>query len=154
MKKILSLTTCVITFAFTFPAYAKWDCKDLYTGLFHYRAKAADIDRCINAGADPNVKNRNGDTPLHGAVTLRRSGAITALIDAGADLNAKDQNGDTPLHIAVLKGTANMVHDLLDAGADTDVINNRGLIPFYRAQRNDNLWNTGGYMRLDEARFK
>ena len=70
----------------------------------------------LNAGADPNARNRKGWTPLHhGALYRRAPLAVTALLLAGADPNAQAGDGKTPLHVAAGNGHAPwMVPLLLD----------------------------------------
>lgn len=58
----------------------------------------------IRAGADVNVKNNFGRTPLHAAAESGHLGCLRELIAAGADVNAKDDNDFTPLHKAAGKG--------------------------------------------------
>lgn len=66
----------------------------------------------LAAGADPNARNREGNTPLHET----RSGAVArALIRGGADLNALGEYGQTPLFS---KYFAEPKQVLIGAGAD------------------------------------
>jgi len=44
----------------------------------------------IEAGAEINLANRDGETPLHWAAMTGTFLAVKALADAGADLNAQD----------------------------------------------------------------
>lgn len=62
------------------------------------------VKELIRAGADVNVKNRNGDTPLH--LALRRGNDMVGrfLIKKGADYNVANNSGETPVDIAVSKG--------------------------------------------------
>ena len=54
----------------------------------------------IKAGADVNVRNSNGDTPLLESCFFGKKGAIKVLLAAGADVNAKDKHGKRPIQIA------------------------------------------------------
>ena len=57
----------------------------------------------LEAGADPNAKNEDGDTALHAA--SKASGYVDialALLKAGADPNVTDKRGQTPLFHATL----------------------------------------------------
>ena len=55
----------------------------------------------INAGADLNVKDRDGYTALHLAARNKRIEAVELLIKAGADLNTESERGDTPMDEAL-----------------------------------------------------
>ncbi|MDR2170042.1 MAG: ankyrin repeat domain-containing protein, partial [Planctomycetaceae bacterium] len=57
------------------------------------------VRNLIRAGADVNVKDNNGATPLHDAAERGRPEMLTILLEAGADVNAKDIHGMTPLDI-------------------------------------------------------
>lgn len=50
----------------------------------------------IEQGADLNVRQEDGGTPLHIAVALGRSEIAELLINEGADVNAKNRRGDVP----------------------------------------------------------
>lgn len=56
----------------------------------------------IEAGADPNLTNRDGGTALHAAVFLGKPGIVKALLENGADKNAMSNDGSTPLDLVDL----------------------------------------------------
>ncbi len=55
----------------------------------------------INHGADVNVKDRAGETPLHETAQEGCINAAKLLVSKGADINAKSGNNKTPLNYAV-----------------------------------------------------
>src|ERR1700730_4966357 len=69
--------------------------------------KTADALSLIRAGADPDVKNANGDTILHLLVKYNifsrdshNNKAITDLVkECGAKINIKNGNDKTPLQV-------------------------------------------------------
>jgi hypothetical protein len=64
-------------------------------------AQAATIECLLAAGANPNVTDRSGVTPLHRAVRTRCAAAVRLLLDAGANARQRNGRGSTPLHLAV-----------------------------------------------------
>lgn len=70
----------------------------------------------LEHGADPNLRERSGETYLHTAATWRDNAEIIkALVEHGADLNAKDREGRTPLDVALeyrRKGNAELLRTL------------------------------------------
>lgn len=64
-------------------------------------AQAATIACLIRAGADPNVTDNSGVSPLHRAVRTRCAAAVEALLAGGAAPRGKNGSGSTPLHLAV-----------------------------------------------------
>ena len=84
----------------------------------------------VNAGADVNVKDADGVSPLCRA--LQRGEFAQMLLDHGADPNAADNSGAPALQYAMVSGE-NYVEALLKAGADADVADGRGKFPLHWA---------------------
>ena len=136
------------------PALAKADCDDWLGEEFFETATAADVRSCLDAGADVNSRDDNGDTPLHRAVRFNEGIAvIEALLAAGADVNARDDNGDTPLHKAVnsdpwgeSSDNSAAVVALIEAGTDMHARNEDGETPLQAAMnyegepKGDHAW--------------
>jgi hypothetical protein len=58
--------------------------------------------RClIDAGANINLQDKNGATPLHRAVRTRCAAAVQYLLKAGSDPLLKNNPGSTAFHLAV-----------------------------------------------------
>ncbi|MDA7653433.1 ankyrin repeat domain-containing protein [bacterium] len=70
------------------------------------------VELLIAVGADVNVKNQRGRTPLYDAAIWDRKDIAKLLFDAGADVNAKDNDGKTPLD-AAKEENKNEIEDLL-----------------------------------------
>jgi len=79
---------------------------------------ASDLDRLIEAGADVNVADVYGSTPLHAAARAGSAAKIEALIAAGANLEARDRYGHAPLHVACSCDQPEAVRILVLRGAD------------------------------------
>lgn len=62
-------------------------------------------------GADPNVQNSQGDTPLICATKYAggKPTTVELLVDAGSDLGIKDNSGNTALDYAKTKGQADAI---------------------------------------------
>jgi ankyrin repeat protein len=78
----------------------------------------------IDAGANINIKDDKGQTPLHKACISENQEMVKLLIQKGADLEIKDNDGDTALLIASLFNDLSIVVNLIDAGANIDAQNN------------------------------
>jgi len=86
------------------------------------------VKRAIEAGAEVNAKNDNGQTPLMLAIALNQNPEIIKmLLSAGANVNAKDKNGKTPLvYAATFNQNPEIIKLLLEAGADPLIADNKG----------------------------
>lgn len=71
----------------------------------------------LKRGAPLDVRNKQGETPLHGAIKEGNVENCQALVDARADVNAKDVQGMTPLELAEQCGRQDFVDFLRAHGA-------------------------------------
>ena len=60
-------------------------------------------------GAEINVKNNRGWTPLHWAANNGHATIVEYLLTKGAEINVKDNRGRTPLHLAADNGRKDVV---------------------------------------------
>lgn len=94
----------------------------------------------INAGANVDVKDNDGLTPLHRTIQSGQIGTVQILIAGGADVNAKNDYGVSPLIRSVdrvgKKGKIEIVKLLLDAGAEVNERNVHNETPLYLAAAN------------------
>ncbi|HEY3853958.1 MAG TPA: ankyrin repeat domain-containing protein [Verrucomicrobiae bacterium] len=58
------------------------------------------IQCLLDAGADINAGDKNGDTPMHRAVRTRSAAAVKYLLQRGGDATLKNKPGSTPFHLA------------------------------------------------------
>lgn len=80
----------------------------------------------LQRGADPNIRNKKGLTPLQLATAMGFTDGVEELIKKGAQVNVSDQTGETPLIAAVHARNVAMVRLLLEKGADPDRNDNSG----------------------------
>ena len=86
-----------------------------------------------------------GDTALHVAAAVYRTGIVRRLIEMGADVRARNRRGAEPLHYAAdgipggrawdPRAQAATVACLIDAGADPNAVDRSGVTPLHRAVR-------------------
>jgi len=81
----------------------------------------------VQKGADPNARNREGETAL--MLALQQGDYLTCeqLLREKADPNLVDGEGRSATHLAVLKPDIRILELLLDSGADPDMKDNRQL---------------------------
>ena len=86
----------------------------------------SNFEKLIKNGADVNIQDEDGNTPLHYANTTEQ---MKLLLDAGANINQQNnQCGGTPLHWA---NTFEQLKFLIDSGADPNIQDNRGFTPIF-----------------------
>ncbi|CAE7211543.1 unnamed protein product, partial [Rhizoctonia solani] len=96
----------------------------------------------LGAGADVNITNDKGLTPLHYAASKGRVDVGKLLIARGADINAKDRANQHPLHRAASAG-----HDAFL----TILLNPPEGRPKTRLNTGDRLGNTPLHLAFDSA---
>jgi ankyrin repeat protein len=99
-----------------------------------YRLSKDTAELLLARGADVNLKDKFGWTPLHFAAESADVNIIELLLDKGAEVNAKDDEaGFTALHHAVRLGKRNVAELLITRGADVNVKDKQGHTPLYVA---------------------
>ena len=87
--------------------------------LLHQACKAGKVEAVViflNAGANPNLVNKSGRTPLHKC--YRYKDLVRILIAHKAKVNEKDKHGSTPMHRAAMKNQIEVMRELLISGGD------------------------------------
>ena len=88
---VISLFLMVLTAPMVAADCADWDSR----GYFLV-ATIEDVAACLQLGANPEVRDENGRTPLHWAGAMTKNPAVIAsLLDAGANLKARTKYGST-----------------------------------------------------------
>ncbi|HIV77642.1 ankyrin repeat domain-containing protein [Sphingomonas yabuuchiae] len=96
-------------------------------GALHIVIKRGDetyLRFLLQKGADPNLRDGRGNTPLLLAVAGGQPEMIRILTAAKANPNLPNSSGETPLIRAVQRHDIGMVRELLAAGADPDIADN------------------------------
>lgn len=84
------------------------------------------VKKLIQSGADVNIKDEYGNTPLVHAAIFRHTKMVEELLDGGADVNIKGQNEYSALIRAAEYGFKEIVEMLIKKGADVNATNNHG----------------------------
>lgn len=80
-----------------------------------------------------DVRDAEGNYPLHIAAAYTQPTSIEFLLSKGADVNARNIAGQTPLHIAAFSGRADLVGLLLNAGSAIEAQYGEGFNPLFLA---------------------
>ncbi|KAF4333350.1 ankyrin repeat [Fusarium beomiforme] len=89
-------------------------------------------------GAEKNVKDRSGRTPLHSAAAKGHKAVVRLLINEGADKNATDSSGETALCCAVKAGHVDIVRLLVSSGEIDVDLSSAGQTPLSYAVEGGN----------------
>ena len=79
------------------------------------------VNYLLAKGANPNVEDRDGNTPLILAAAQGFPDAVRVLIEFKANVNARNRAGETPLIKAVQTLNATIVRQLMEAGAKPEL---------------------------------
>ncbi|MDA3838253.1 MAG: ankyrin repeat domain-containing protein [Candidatus Delongbacteria bacterium] len=108
----------------------------------HYASERGNIELVeilINNGADVNLKDKNGVTPLMEA-SEKNVELVKSLLNAGADVNLYSNYRKNALIYAVEKDRGDIVKFLLGNGADTSIMTKSGRNAFdYVKRKNKDL---------------
>ena len=155
-ERVLHRACSIETVSLLLEAGAKLSLKSWHGTPLHYAAddkwNSYDdgvLELFLEKGANPNLKNSNGETPLHSAASGGRIDNLHFLIEAGGKLDSVDKKGRTVLHSAVDFPGWNHIHrinrgpmvaELLKLGvsADTEDLSgqNARMLATQKAQSN------------------
>lgn len=89
----------------------------------------------LNSGANPNLPDQAGWTPLiHAVYSGADPDLLGILLDAGAEVNKPNDRGITALYLASVGGREEQVRYLLSRGADRSLASKAGYTPLKIAQ--------------------
>lgn len=81
----------------------------------------------LQAGMDPNVKNKNGQTPLTFALEVTDAAMIEPLMN-NADLGLVDDLGNTPVFLALRYNHREVFEQILESGVDINSSGKDGVV--------------------------
>ncbi|XP_052003440.1 NF-kappa-B inhibitor cactus-like [Xyrauchen texanus] len=101
------------------------------------------VEALLNAGADPDALDRNGQTALHLCCEHGEVDCLSVILkhyahDSSHHLEIRNYEGLTPLHLAVQNGDKKLAKMLLDSGAEFNAGDNKsGRSPLIHAVENN-----------------
>ena len=94
----------------------------------------------IHKGANVDMQDQKGFTPLYLSVRVRHLNMVAYLIEVGgANIDIPSRSGYTPLALAAEMGNLDIVEYLVDHGADLNFANVKGSTPISNAVKNGHL---------------
>ncbi|MBD0391224.1 ankyrin repeat domain-containing protein [Wolbachia endosymbiont of Pentalonia nigronervosa] len=91
------------------------------------------VDYLINKGANVNLQNKYGISPLYSAIHHGHEQVADHLIKKGANVNLQDKNGFSLLHFAAEYGHEKVVDYLIKKGATVNLQDKHGTFPLHLA---------------------
>lgn len=117
------------TFEKNYFALPQGSMRNSATTLYHVTANKESLQLLLEYGADPNLKDESGRTPLDIAILWCMPEIVKLLLIHGADPNFQDRKGITPLMKTAILGIKDarpinnklqIIMHLIDAGAKID----------------------------------
>jgi ankyrin repeat protein len=124
------------------------------SSALHYasaNARTESVKLLLESGAEPNLRDNEGKTPLTRLTSppnsrfylagrwwnptpADRKASAILLFDAGCDPSVKDVYGRTAIHYGASNGYLGVLEVIVDRGGDWEILDERGSTPLERAQ--------------------
>uniref|UniRef100_A0A8C7IDW1 Ankyrin repeat and SOCS box containing 2 n=1 Tax=Oncorhynchus kisutch TaxID=8019 RepID=A0A8C7IDW1_ONCKI len=98
-----------------------------------YREKVACVEMLLEKGADPDLANKDRETPLYKACESGNAEIVVMLLNHGAVVNKHCIQGCTALQEAVSRNNVEICEILVQAGAKLSPTNMYGIAPLFTA---------------------
>ena len=113
---------------------------DAKKGALDYGEYVKIADYLINAGLNPDALDKEGNAPIHYALSFSYFEMAQMLIEKGADIHQKDANGYSPLHLAILsRAPIAILQLLMQKGANVNAKDPSGSTPLHEAVINGDM---------------
>ena len=123
------------------------------TALF-FVARADTVGQLVQAGANVNVQDENGTTPLMIAVQSGNQRVAKAMIRAGADVNVRDRHARSALTLAIADSRSSLspcVSLLLGSGSEVGLVEWRAAVTARNARALRRLFSAGASFSADTS---
>lgn len=97
------------------------------------------FEKLINAGANVNIPNNLGETPLHEVAANGTTKLGRLLLDNGANIEGQNHLQQTPLHLAAAHGNQEIASLLIERGANVNKRDIKSKTPLHYAVYGD-IW--------------
>ncbi len=132
-KSILNLLLSLLLLLFSLSVFAN----KLFVAVTNHDTEA--IRQLIATGADVNIQNGYGNTPLHEAIYNDFTGGAHLLINAKANVNIANQQGMTAFHVAAFTGNTVILTHLLHDIDNINLQDGQGNTIFHLAARKGHM---------------
>lgn len=105
-----------------------------YLYAIHYAATAGvyeTLELLLDAGANPEVHDFDGDGPLHTAASHNHPQLIRLLVSRGVSVNSRNSKTETVAHIAASFGYREVIETVRKLGADFLCLDSDGCNPLH-----------------------
>uniref|UniRef100_A0A8C5LHH3 Ankyrin repeat and SOCS box protein 2 n=1 Tax=Jaculus jaculus TaxID=51337 RepID=A0A8C5LHH3_JACJA len=93
----------------------------------------------LQAGAEPDISNKNRETPLYKACERKNAEAVRILVQHHADTNHRCNRGWTALHESVSRNDLEVMEILVGGGAKVEAKNAYGITPLFVAAQSGQM---------------